>query len=73
VTSRAGYLQGRLSHFTRNIAFAMESLMSHSSQDIPKPHAMDVRDTVQGPSYWWSTSGRDLANMLHEANYPEEA
>jgi len=34
---------------------------------------MDVRDTVQGPSYWWSTSGRDLANMLHEANYPEEA
>ena len=55
------------------MAFAMESLMSHSSQDIPKPHAMDVRDTVQGLSYWWSTSGRDLANMLHEANYPEEA
>lgn len=22
--------------------------------------------------YWWNTSGRDLANMLHEANYPEE-
>ena len=24
-------------------------------------------------SYWWNTSGRDLSNMLHEANYPEEA
>jgi DMATS type aromatic prenyltransferase len=23
--------------------------------------------------YWWNTSGRDLANMLYEANYPEEA
>lgn len=22
--------------------------------------------------YWWKTSGRDLSNMLHEANYPEE-
>jgi hypothetical protein len=22
--------------------------------------------------YWWNTSGRDLANMLHEANYSEE-
>ncbi|KAL8824771.1 MAG: hypothetical protein Q9170_008047 [Blastenia crenularia] len=24
------------------------------------------------PSYWWNTSGRDLANMLHEAKYSEE-
>ena len=23
--------------------------------------------------YWWKTTGRDLANMLHEAEYPEEA
>ena len=23
--------------------------------------------------YWWKTTGRDLANMLHEADYPEEA
>ena len=22
--------------------------------------------------YWWNTSGRDLSNMLHEADYPEE-
>ena len=24
-------------------------------------------------SYWWNTTGRDLANMMHEADYPEEA
>lgn len=24
------------------------------------------------PSYWWITAGRDLSNLLHEANYPEE-
>ena len=47
--------------------------MPHSLQDVSKTHAMDARETLQGPSYWWSTSGRDLANMLHEANYPEEA
>ena len=23
--------------------------------------------------YWWNTTGRDLANMMHEADYPEEA
>ena len=23
--------------------------------------------------YWWHTSGLDLANMMHEADYPEEA
>lgn len=27
---------------------------------------------VAAGSYWWSTSGRDLSNMLHEANYSEE-
>ncbi|KAH9210396.1 aromatic prenyltransferase [Leptodontidium sp. 2 PMI_412] len=29
-------------------------------------------DMVGVTPYWWNTSGRDLSNMLHEANYPEE-
>ena len=47
--------------------------MSHLLQDVSKTNTMDIQETLQGPSYWWSTSGRDLANMLGEANYPEEA
>ena len=51
----------------------MELQMPHSLQDVSKTHTMDTREPLQGQSYWWSTSGRDLANMLHEANYPQEA
>lgn len=29
-------------------------------------------ENVAEPFYWWNTSGRDLANMLHEAGYSEE-
>jgi hypothetical protein len=45
----------------------------------PVFQALGKEDTFTGPnelvenrSYWWNTSGRDLANMLREANYPEE-
>ncbi|KAH4131218.1 hypothetical protein HBH47_012850 [Parastagonospora nodorum] len=32
-----------------------------------------LRDaTPEGEKYWWLTSGRDLARMLQEANYPVE-
>ncbi|KAL9594759.1 MAG: hypothetical protein Q9219_006845 [cf. Caloplaca sp. 3 TL-2023] len=33
----------------------------------------DKHDAAAESSYWWNTSGRDLANMLHEAGYSEEA
>ncbi|MCJ1261037.1 hypothetical protein MMC22_000901 [Lobaria immixta] len=34
--------------------------------------AMDTARTAADPQYWWNTSGRDISNMLNEANYPEE-
>ena len=34
---------------------------------------MKTASEETGTQYWWRTSGGDLANMMHEANYPEEA
>lgn len=45
----------------------------------PILHSLDTevansktKDKAGGMRYWWNTSGHDLSNMLHEADYPEE-
>ena len=55
------------------MAVAIESPMLQSLKtDTANSKAMDTASTAAVPPYWWSTSGRDLSSMLHEANYPEE-
>lgn len=42
-------------------------------EEIPNSKATATAiSTAPVTPYWWNTSGRDLSNMLHEANYPEE-
>ena len=56
------------------MALAIESPIFHSlDTERANSRAMDTAHTAAVPPYWWITSGRDLSNMLHEANYPEEA
>ena len=60
---------------TQTITTAMEPA-THTARVVNgKGPAIDTVYSIDGydPSYWWRTSGRDLAGMLHEANYPEEA
>lgn len=40
-------------------------IANSKTMDTPISKAADT-------PYWWNTSGRDLANMMHEVNYPEE-
>ena len=41
--------------------------------EAANPKATDTTTNTEAVTpYWWNTSGRDLANMLHEAHYPEE-
>ncbi|KAL9080012.1 MAG: hypothetical protein Q9157_001157 [Trypethelium eluteriae] len=51
---------------------AQSPIFQSMESETSKSRAVDMASTSQGLPYWWSTSGRDLANMLHEANYPEE-
>lgn len=55
------------------MAVAIESPMFQSLEtETANSRTLDTTSTGAVLPYWWSTSGRDLSNMLHEANYPEE-
>lgn len=55
------------------MAVAIESPIFQSLEmETAKSRATDTASMTAASPYWWSTSGRDLSNMLHEANYPEE-
>ena len=56
------------------MAVALQSPMFQSLDTVSSHQkVMDmVAATTPAKPYWWNTSGSDLANMLHEANYPEE-
>ena len=43
-----------------------------SKLDIIDLAIKEAESLVDGPSYWWNTSGQDLSRMLIEAGYPEE-
>lgn len=56
------------------MAIAIKSPVYQSlDTDSAGSRIVDPENEVAAWSYWWSTSGRDLSNMLHEANYPENA
>ena len=43
-----------------------------STTSTTDSRATDTTRTAADPQYWWNTSGRDVLNLLNEANYPEE-
>lgn len=45
-----------------------QSLGSHDTNST----AIETINKEDETQYWWTTTGRDLANMLDEADYPEE-
>ncbi|KAL8923977.1 MAG: hypothetical protein Q9208_004261 [Pyrenodesmia sp. 3 TL-2023] len=54
------------------MAAAIEPSMFHSmEQDMATPKGLGKTNATAEPAYWWNTSGRDLANMLYEADYSE--
>ena len=57
------------------MAVAVQSLVFPSlDKEMATSQDTETESSTAGKGlYWWNTTGRDLANMMHEANYPEEA
>ena len=53
------------------VALASRVVQSFKSNDTNST-AIDTVNKEHETQYWWTTTGRDLANMLHEAESPEE-